>query len=65
VFPFDAKAAEHYGELRAALERAGTPIGEADTRIGAIALANGLTVVTGNVRHFGRIPGLPVENWLA
>ena len=64
VLPFDAAAARHYGEVRAELERQGTPLGEADLRIGAIALSRGLTVVTGNVRHFQRIPDLSVENWL-
>ncbi len=64
VLPFDTDAARSYGEVRAELERRGTPIGDADLRIGAISLARGLTVVTGNVRHFNRIPGLPVENWL-
>ncbi len=64
VLPFDAAASGQYGEVRAELERQGTPLGDADLRIGAIALARGLTVVTGNVRHFRRIPGLPVENWL-
>ena len=46
------------------LEAQGTPIGHPDTQIAAIALANDLTVVTGNVRHFQRVPGLAVENWL-
>ena len=64
VLPFDAAAARRYGELRAGLERRGTPLAEADLRIAAIALAVGLTVVTGNVRHFQRVPGLSVENWL-
>lgn len=64
VLPFDMAAARRYGELRAALERHGTPIGDADVRIAAIALDRGLTVVTGNVRHFQRVPGLVVENWL-
>ena len=64
VLPFDADAAWRYGELRAYLERRGTPIGDADTRIAAVALSRNLTVVTGNVRHFGRVPGLAVENWL-
>ena len=63
VLPFDAIAARRYGEIRAGLDRAGTPIGDADVRIAAIALVNGLTVVTGNVRHFSRVPELPVENW--
>ncbi len=64
VLPFDAAAARRYGEVRAGLERRGTPIGDADLRIGSIALDRGLTVVTGNVRHFQRVPGLAVENWL-
>lgn len=37
---------------------------EPDLRIASIVLASGLTLVTGNVRHFGRVPGLSVENWL-
>lgn len=64
VLPFDAAAARQYGELRAESEHHGTLLGDADLRIGAIALARGLTVVTGNIRHFRRIPGLPIENWL-
>jgi predicted nucleic acid-binding protein len=64
VLPFDQAAGEAYGRLRAELERAGTPIGEADTRIAAIALTHDLTVVTGNLRHFSRVPGLRVENWI-
>ena len=64
VLPFDSAAAVRYGEVRAELERLGTPLGEADLRIGSIALARGLVVVTGNVRHFQRIPELSVENWL-
>lgn len=63
ILPFDASAAIVYGELRAELESAGNQIGEADTRIAAIALDHGLIVVTGNVRHFGRVRDLPVENW--
>ncbi len=64
VLPFDEAAAEEYGQLRAYLEARGTPIGHPDTQIAAIALANDLAVVTGNVRHFQRVPGLAVENWL-
>jgi len=64
ILPFDAAAARRYGELRAELERIGRPIGDADVRIGSIALVRGLTVVTGNVRHFRMIPNLAVENWL-
>jgi tRNA(fMet)-specific endonuclease VapC len=64
VLPFDVAAARQYGEVRVELERRGVLLGDADLRIGAIALARGLTVVTGNVQHFQRIPGLSVENWL-
>jgi predicted nucleic acid-binding protein len=64
VLPFDAWAARRYGVVRAELERNGTPLGEADLRIGAVALTHDLTVVTGNLRHFRKIPGLRVENWM-
>jgi tRNA(fMet)-specific endonuclease VapC len=64
VIPFDATAAYRYAEIRAELEGRGILIGDADLRIAAIALARGLTVVTGNVHHFQRVPGLTVENWL-
>lgn len=64
ILPFDAEAARRYGEVRADLERQGTPIGDADVRIAAIALVRRLIVVTGNVRHFRKVPHLIVENWL-
>lgn len=65
VLPFDEAAAETYGSLRAKLEAAGRPLAEPDTRIASIALSRDLTLITGNVRHFQRVPGLAVENWLA
>ena len=64
ILPFDHAAAETYGRIRADLERAGTPLAEPDLRIGAIALTRGLTLVTGNTRHFSRIPSLKMENWM-
>lgn len=64
VLPFDERAAEKYGPLRAGLESEGRTLHEADLRIASIALAADLVVVTGNLRHFERIPGLIVENWL-
>jgi len=64
ILPFDASAARRYGEVRAELERRGTPMGDADLRIASIALTRDLTVVTANVRHFQKVPGLAVENWL-
>jgi len=65
ILPFDASAAKVYGTLRAGLEREGRRLAEPDLRIASIALSRGLTLVTGNVRHFARVPGLAVENWLA
>ena len=64
VIPFDQTAARRFGQLKADMELNGTPLAEADLRIGSIALSNELIVVTGNVRHFQRIPGLTIENWL-
>ncbi len=64
ILPFDANAAEVYGPLRAELERQGRRLDEPDLRIASIALSRELTLVTGNVRHFKRVPGLVVENWL-
>ena len=61
--PFDDAAAEVYAIIRAQLEAAGTPIGPYDLQIAAIALANGLTLVTHNTREFSRVPGLLLEDW--
>jgi len=61
---FSPKAARHYGELCAFLEKKGMPIGSNDALIAAEALAQGATLVTDNVREFSRVPGLVVENWL-
>ena len=61
--PFDDKSAEIYGVIRADLERKGTPIGGYDLQIAAIAIANNLTLVTHNIREFGRIEGLLYEDW--
>ena len=65
ILPFGPDAAHHYGEIRAALERLGTPIGGNDLLIAAHARAIGATLVTNNRREFDRVPGLSVENWLA
>lgn len=64
VASFDDRAAAVYGGVRAALERAGTPIGPLDTLIASHALSLGLTLVTSNEREFRRVDGLRVENWL-
>lgn len=64
VLPYGAKAASHYGTIRAALERVGQPIGINDLHIAAHARSEGLTLVTNNVREFERVPALLVENWV-
>ena len=63
IAPFDDRAAEEYGRIRAHLQAQGTPIGPLDTLIAAQALSLGTTLVTNNEREFRRIPGLGVENW--
>jgi len=64
VVPFDELAAERFAVAAAGLAKEGTPIGVLDTLVAAQALSLGLTVVTNNTRHFGRVPGLKFENWL-
>ena len=62
--PFDDRCAEAYAKIRHALEKERSVIGPFDLQIAAIALSHNLIVVTGNVREFGRVHGLKVENWL-
>ena len=64
VLPLGPQAAPHYGRTRAELERRGKPIGPNDLWLAAHALAEDLTLVTGNTREFSRVPGLKHENWL-
>jgi tRNA(fMet)-specific endonuclease VapC len=64
VLPFEAKAAMHYGQVRAELERAGALCGPHDMQIGGHARSEGLIVVTNNAREFSRMPGIRVENWV-
>jgi predicted nucleic acid-binding protein len=61
VLPYDAAVARIFGRLRAELERAGTRLDDADLQIASTALHHGLELVTGNVRHFGRVPDLRVN----
>jgi len=63
ILAFDADAAKHYGQIRAALKRAGTPIGGNDLLIAAHALSLGAALVTNNVREFKRVSGLRVDQW--
>jgi tRNA(fMet)-specific endonuclease VapC len=61
--PFEGKDAARAGEVRALLEKKGTPIGPYDTLLAGQALARGLVLVTHNVVEFARVPGLRVEDW--
>jgi tRNA(fMet)-specific endonuclease VapC len=63
--PFDDRAADAYGSVRADLERVGRPIGPNDLLIAATALAHDLILVTHNLSEFGRVPGLHVDDWEA
>jgi tRNA(fMet)-specific endonuclease VapC len=63
--PFDDRAADYYGALRAALEASGTPIGANDLLIASIALAHDCLLVTRNRREFERAAGLRLEVWPA
>lgn len=65
VAELPASAGAHYGRVRAEWQRAGRPIGGNDLWIAAHALAEGWTLVSNNLGEFERVPGLPLENWVA
>nr|MDP2191300.1 type II toxin-antitoxin system VapC family toxin [Rhodoferax sp.] len=64
VLPWTSAAADHYGTIKDTLKRQGTPIGDMDTMIAAHALAEDLILVTHNTRHFEKVPGLKLEDWM-
>ena len=64
ILPLETPTGREYAMLRQDLTPQGTPIGPNDLLIAAHALAQNLTVVTGNVREFSRVPRLKVDNWL-
>ena len=64
VLEYGNKAAAHYGDIRAALERKGTPIGVNDLHIAGHARSEGLTLVTNNLKEFERVEALRLENWV-
>jgi tRNA(fMet)-specific endonuclease VapC len=61
--PFDDRAAEFYGQIRARLAAQGLPIGPNDLMIASIALSNQLILITHNIREFSRVDGLQIEDW--
>jgi tRNA(fMet)-specific endonuclease VapC len=64
VLAYPVEAAFAYGQIRAELERKGTPIGAMDLMIAAHAMAAGATLVSNNLREFRRVSGLMTENWV-
>jgi len=65
ILEFTSSDAATYAQVRAKLERAGTPIGPLDTLIAAQAVARKLVLVSNNEREFRRVAGLHVQNWAA
>lgn len=63
LYSFEEKAAREYAVVRSELEKSGRTISERDTQIAAVALAHQLTIVTHNVKEFGRVARLKVEDW--
>jgi tRNA(fMet)-specific endonuclease VapC len=63
VMPFDETCANNFGRIASALTEKGTPIGDLDALIASHAMTLGIVLVTNNVKHFSRVPGLKVANW--
>jgi tRNA(fMet)-specific endonuclease VapC len=64
TFGLDPQATERFGLMKTELERGGQRLADADLLIAAIALAKNAVLVTGNARHYSRIPGLQLEDWI-
>ena len=64
ILPYDDEAAQYYGDLRAHLEKQGTPIGSLDMLIAAHTLSTESTLITNNEKEFIRIPNLKIDNWV-
>ncbi len=64
VLEYGSKAAAHYGDIRADLERKGLTIGVNDLHIAGHARGEGLTLVSNNLREFGRVDALRTTNWI-
>jgi len=65
VLPYDTGVAREFGAIRARLEERGELLPDADLQIAATAVRHGLTLVTGNLRHFARVPGLHLSDAFA
>jgi predicted nucleic acid-binding protein len=65
VLPYDTATARVFGQIQAQLEEKGRPIADADLQIAATAIYHGLELVTGNVKHFERVPQIEINRILA
>jgi len=64
IIPVGEEVAEIFGREKVRLEKEGTPLDDFDLVVGCCALAQNLTLVTNNVRHFKRVEGLQITNWM-
>jgi tRNA(fMet)-specific endonuclease VapC len=64
ILPFDTDSGKIYGRLKALLKKRGLSKSEPDLRIAAIAIQHNMILITGNKRHFMKIPGINVEDWI-
>lgn len=64
ILPFDEQPARHCGEIKNVLRQMGSPIAEPDLQIANIALHHALPLVSHNQRHFARVPGLTLLDWM-
>ncbi len=64
VLPLDIAGADQFGRLKAQLERQGQRLNDADLWIAATALSHNFTLVTHNQKHFARVQGLKLEDWV-
>ena len=65
ILPYDEGSARRFGFLKVQLERTGMRLNDLDIQIAGIALQHNTPLVSHNQRHFGRVPGLMTEDWLA
>lgn len=64
VLSYDAKASQHYGQIKSGLEKKGQLIGENDLHIAAHAISQGFILISNNLKEFSRVPNLALENWV-
>jgi tRNA(fMet)-specific endonuclease VapC len=64
VLPLHATILKRFGEVKAQLRQMGQPLADFDLLIACIALVENKILVTNNTRHYERIPGLKLENWM-